>query len=419
MGFITDLVTRGNGILSEDWNNAIKSFLTGEDVAPINTSAGKPVTAQTSLTVSAVYSCVRIIAWTIASLPLIVYERMEPRGKERATKNSTYNILKNKPNEEQTPFEYMALTSVHQNLWGAGISEIEFDKKGNPVALWPIPPWTVEPIRIAKNQLAYKVNMPDGSFELLSSYQVLVFPALNTTRDRWMSPIAVHRETVGLSMAMKDFGAKVFGQGTNPAGVISFQNKMPKEYGEESVRKKFRDNYAGLSNSHRLMLLDDGAKFERVGIPPEDAQYLESQKFGISEIARIYNVPLHLLQMHEKSSSFGKGLEEMTQGFITYSLRPYLVQWEQEINRKLIFDPKYYAEFLVDALLRGNLIDRYNAYQIGRNGGWLSADDIRVMENMNPLPDGQGEQYLIPLNMTNAENINSTEGEPEGDNDEG
>jgi HK97 family phage portal protein len=364
--------------------------------------AGATVSEESALGVSSVYSAIRLLAWTIASLPLPVYERLEPRGKVRATSHPMYKLLHDEPNSEQTSFEWRALMSVHQNLWGAGISEIEFDNQGRPVALWPIPPWCVVPKRTINKELVYEVTV-DGQTKRLWPYQVLVFPALSTSRDCWKSPIKVHRETIGLSMAVKEFGASTFGQGTNPSAILSGL-RFAKDDNEESVRKKFSDKYSGLGNSSRLMLLEDGVNFTRIGLPPEDAQYLESQKFNISEIARIYNIPLHLLQDHEKSTSWGSGIEEMNLGLITFTLRPYFVQWEQEIKRRLFSgEDRYFAEFLVEGLLRGKTKERFEAYKAGHAMGVFSIDDIREMENLNALPNGLGDLRMVPLNMQSIE----------------
>lgn len=366
------------------------------------TSAGKRVSQESALGVSAVYSCVRLIAWTIASLPLVTFKELNP-GKKRAKDHPLYKLLHDKPNSEQSSFQWRALTSIHQNLWGAGISEIEFNKAGQPVALWPLPPWKVTPKRTANTKdLVYEVSI-DGQIKMLWPGQVIVFPALSTSVDAWMSPIAIHRETVGYAMALREFGSKTFGTGTNPAGILSGL-KFNKEVSEESLREKFGTKYTGLGGAHRIMLLEEGTKFERIGLPPEDAQYLESNSFAVREIARIFNVPLHLIQETEKSTSWGSGIEEMTSGFITYTMRPYFVQWEQEFKNRLVFDEDVIVEFIVEGLLRGKLLERYQAYAVGRQWGWLSADDVNELENRNPLPDGQGKIYLVPMNMIDARN---------------
>lgn len=397
MGFITDTLKekRGRQQLLDAWYG-------GDDIyAEGPTASGALVSEQSAMRISAVYACVKIVAWTLASLPLPTYRRMQPRGKERAYEHSNYLLLHDRPNPEQTSFEWRALMSAYQNLWGLGLSEIEYDRRtGAPAALWPIPPWRVEVMRSSgAAQRFFRVTLPDGGKQNLAPQQVLEFRALSTHPDHVMSPVAVHRETIGLSAAMKKFGARTFGQGTNPAGIVTTDQQL-KEETINSLRDYLAENYAGLSRSHRLMMLHGGLKFDRVGLPPEDAQYLESQKFGIAEIARIYNVPLHLLQEHQSSTTWGSGLEELNQGFVTFTLRPYLVQWEQELKRKLFYNPAdqdYFAEFLVDGLLRGNQKDRTEAYQKRFMMASLSPNDIRELENENPYEGG--DEYYVPVNM--------------------
>jgi len=370
------------------------------DLTAEKTAAGAAVSESIALGVTSVWACVRLIAHAIAMLPMPVYRRLDPRGKMRAPEHPLYRLLHNQPCPELTAFDWRRLLAVHQNVWGAGIAEIEFDRYGEALALWPLPPWRVNPKRTDSRALYYEIVLDDGTTRALQAYRVLVFTSLQAQTGGWLSPIGVHRETIGMSLALTEFGAKTFGQGINPAGLLTHPGRM-KEQSEEALRARFLP-YEGLGRSHRLMFLEDGMKFERVGMPPEDAQYLQSRQFSISDIARIYNVPLHLLQSHEKSTSWGSGLEELNAGFVTYTLQPYLTQWEQEIASKLFsIDNEHFAEFLVAALLRGKLSDRYTAYATGRQWGWLSVNDVRELENMNPVPDG--DMYLVPGNMTPAD----------------
>jgi HK97 family phage portal protein len=394
MPFLTDLLTEKRDLVS-GMKNAMPLLV--NVFGGMDTASGKNVNENVALSLTAVYSCIKIIAWNMASLPVITYKSLEPRGKERDKKYYLYKLLHDAPNEVQTSFEWISLMSVHQNLWGAGISEIEFDGNGNPIALWPLPPWLVTPKKIKDSrQLVYEVDVENKKYTLRSN-QVVCFRSLGTGMyDNWMSPIAIHRETIGAALAVKEFGAKTFGQGTNPSGIIEMAGAI-KEGSEDSLRKKL-GQYSGLGGSHRLMLLDNGMKFNRIGIPPKDSQFLESKSFDIAEIARVYNIPLHKLQELSKSTSFGSGIEEMNLDFVSSTLRPYLVQWEQEIKRKLIFD-EHFVEFLVAGLLRGKLTERYNAYKTGQNTGFISPDDIREFENMNPIPGGIGNVYMVPLNM--------------------
>jgi len=230
-----------------------------------------------------------------------------------------------------------------------------------------------------------------------------------------MSPVKVQRETIGMAMAVKEFGAKTFGQGTNPAAIVTYQGRM-KEGAEQSLEDKMK-KYVGLGKSHRLMLLENGMEFKRVGLPPEDAQFLETQRFSVSEIARIYNIPLYMLHELEKQTSFGTGVEEQKNGFVTFSLTPHLVQDEQEFKDKLFSDiaPGYFPEYNLNALLRGKLADRVLAYGKLFAMGSISANEIREKENMNPVKDG--DKYYVPLNISEVDKLNDNQVISEDDND--
>jgi len=397
MGFLTAMIpeTRSDEF---DMNRYIQSYLTGDDYLPVNTSAGVPVSESNSLSIAAVYDAVRLISWTKAMLPLVINKRLKPSGKERAHSHYLYNLIHNKPNDEQTSFEWRSLTMTHELLWGAGISEIEFDKvTGVPVALWPIPPWRVEPKRLEDGSIYYVVKLDDGEEKLLASFQVLVFKMMSTSSYKWLSPIELHRETIGLDMSQQDYAAKIYGSGINPAGILSGLS-FKEEDTEATIKKKYGDAYAGLNAGKRLMLLEDGVKFERVGMPPQDAQYIESRKFSVEEIARIYNIPVSMLKSHEKSTSWGTGLEEFNIWFVTYTLMPYIVQWEQEITRRLFDgDNEYYPKFVVDALLRGKYLDRMEGYSKGVSSGVYTPNEARGLEDRNPK-DG-GDTLLVPLNL--------------------
>jgi HK97 family phage portal protein len=362
------------------------------------TSSGVAVNQESALKLTAVYACVRLIAWTIASLPIKVFDEVG-NGKVSDKTSPVYKLLHDKPNDDQTPFEFKSLLSVHQLLWGAGFAEIKFDPTGQPVSLTVIHPATVEIKRTESDVRFYRVRTASGGYRNIQKENMLHFPALLTDRDSIKSPIMVHAETIGFAQAVRKFGAKTFGSGTNPAGMLTFPDGVNLSKTSEDSLKESLKQYAGLGGAHKVMWIPGGGTFQRIGLPPEDAQYLETQKFTTSDIARIYSVPLFLLQDIEKSTSWGTGLEEMGNAYVKFTLLPYFVQWEQEIKLKLIYEPNKYCKFNADALMRGKLLERYQAYNIGRNGGWLSADDIRAKEDDNPLPDGLGETYLIPSNM--------------------
>jgi len=400
MGFLSNLIseTRSSSIVSGIRNppEILVNMLGG-----LPTKSGAQVNEETVLGLTAVWLAVRLLASLEASLPLITYKKLKPRGKERASDHYLYKMLHDQPNSELTSFDYRFVSAAHKFIWGAAISEIEFDSKGYPIALWPIPPRRVEPKRTVNKELVYEVNV-DNKIYTLRKEQVVCVRFFPMDTDGWLSPISVHRETFGASLAVKEFGARTFGQGTNPSGILTGL-KFKQGANEESLLKKVKEAYEGLSNSHRLMLLEEGVKFERIGIPPQDAQYLETQKFHISEASRIWNIPANLLHEHEKNTTWGSGIEETNIGFVAFSLRPSLVQIEQELNKKVIYEDDMFVEFLIDGLLRGKLNERYEGYKTGLNNGFLCPDDVREFENMNPLPNGLGQVFMVPLNMQSIE----------------
>lgn len=362
------------------------------------TLAGVPVNEEVAMSLTAVYSCVNLISRTYSVVPAHLNRRLKPRGKERDAKNPLYRLIHDRPNPEQTSFKWRQVSMAHKKLWGAAISEIERDANGYPIALWPIPPWRVQQKRTLADELFYEVTTGTKIYQLWPR-DVLVLSELSTTPDKWMSPIALHRETIGSAIAVKQYGAKTFGSGINPAGILSGL-AFSEEDTEESIRKKYTVPYQGMDGNSRLMLLEEGVSFTKIGLPPEDAQYLETRRFDISEIARIYNVPLYMLADHEKQTSWGTGIEEQKDGFMTFTMLPEFAEAEQELNLKLLYNnPDLFFEFLTIGLLRGTPKSRAETYKIFQEMGALSPDDIRESENLNPLPDGIGDVYLVPLNF--------------------
>ena len=234
------------------------------------------------------------------------------------------------------------------------------------------------------------------------------------------SPISLMRQAIGLSMAAEKFGAKFFGNDARPGGILLH----PGQLGDEAAKRlteTWESRHGGLSGAHRVAVLEEGLSYKEIGIPPDDAQFLETRKFQVNEIARIYRIPPHMLADLERATF--SNIEHQSIDFVTHTIRPWLVRWEQSIKQNLMVPAdrdRYFAEFLVDGLLRGDTKSRYEAYAIGRQNGWFSADDIREMENLNPLPDGKGEEYLIPLNMIPAGSAPATVAETdEGDRGSG
>ena len=364
------------------------------------TYSGVTVTEETAVRMTAVFSCIRLLSWTLAFLPLPVYERVEPKGKTRAPRHPNYRLVHDRPNPEQTAFSWKALKMAHLCLYGNAYSEIEFDRNGRPVALWPIPPWRVQVKRTENMEKVYELSLPNGKQKILRPFQIIHILGLSTDGMKGLSPIAAARQAIGLGLAAEEFGARFFGEGANVGGVAEHPGKLS-EAGSTNLRNQLNEKYAGLGKSHRIMLLEEGMKYQRVGIPPNDAQFLDTQKFQVSQIARLYNVPLHMLQEHEKSTSWGTGLEEMVLGFIKFTMSPWFVNWEQELNWKL-FDEreqdKHFVEFVVEGLLRGDSKARAEFYNRIFQVGGFSVNDILEKENMNPIGP-EGDEHFVPMNM--------------------
>jgi HK97 family phage portal protein len=369
------------------------------------------VTQSSSLTNATVYACVRILAETVASLPLIVYRRLE-RGKERAEDYYLYEILHDRPNPLMTSFELRETLQGHLALWGNSYCEIDYDSAGRVTALWPLRPDKVLNINKAGETVSYEYQLPDGKTTWLSGSRVWHIRGLSGDGLRGMSPIELMRNSIGLSMAAEKYGSKFFGNNARPSGVLQHPGVLGDEAAKQ-LRESWNEMHMGLDNAQRVAILEEGMTYNQIGIPPEDAQFLETRKFQMGEIARAYRIPPHMIGDLDRATF--NNIEHQGIEFVTHTIRPWLVRWEQSISRDLMTETerkKYFAEFLVDALLRGDTMSRYQAYAIGFQNGWLSQNDIRERENMNPIEGG--DDYYVPLNLASSTEVGGKDEGEEG-----
>lgn len=382
------------------------------------TPAGVQVNQQNSLQQAAVFACVRVLAETEAMLPLILYKRL-PRGKERATNHRLYSILHSLANPEMTSMELRETLMGHVGLWGNGYAEIDYANGGWIKGLWPLRPDKMKVMRRA-GQLRYVYQMPAGSdppYVELPFNRILHIRGLGFDGLVGYDPIGLAQNTIGLALAAEEFGSRLFGNGTQLGVTYEHPGKLSDD-AYKRLQKSIESRHQGLTNAHRLMILEEGMKATQVGIQPENAQFLETRKFQVVDIARFYRMQLHKIGSLENATF--SNIEHQGIEFVTDTMQPWLTRWEQAIYRDLLTPAErmeYYAEHLVDALLRGDTVSRYQAYNIGRNGGWLSANDIREKENMNPV-DG-GDVYLVPLNMVPADQVGAGGGDAEGQRSRG
>lgn len=388
------------------WGNTY-SFFFG------STSSGKTVNERTAMQTTAVYACVRILAETIASLPLQTYKRTE-NGKEKAIDHYLYRLLHDEPNPEMTSFVFRETLMSHLLLWGNAYAQIIRDGGGKVIALYPMQPQQMKVDRTSAGEIYYEYQNDIG-LVILRKEEVLHIPGLGFDGLVGFSPIAMAKNAIGMAIATEEFGATFFSNGANPGGVLEHPGvvKDPKR-----VRESWNAVYQGSNNAHRIAVLEEGMKFTPIGIPPEQAQFLETRKFQINEIARIFRIPPHMVGDLEKSSF--SNIEQQSLEFVKYTLDPWVIRWEQSIQRALLSSAdksSYFIKFNVDGLLRGDYQSRMSGYSVGRQNGWLSANDIRELEELNRIPDEEGGSlYLVNGNMTKLQDAgafatkNQTEG---------
>ena len=377
------------------------SFLFGR------TTSGKPVNERTAMQTTAVYACVRILAEAIASLPLHVYEYQDDGGKKLVHDHPLYYLLHDEPNPEMTSFVFRETLMSHLLIWGNAYAQIIRDGAGRVLGLYPLLPDKMDVQRDDRGNIYYVYSRNSDENPMFKEYgdirlkaeDVLHIPGLGFDGLIGYSPIAMAKNAVGMTLACEEYGASFFANGANPGGVLEHPGVLKDP---SKVRESWNSVYRGVNNAHKIAVLEEGMKYQQIGIPPEEAQFLETRKFQINEIARLYRIPPHMVGDLDKSSF--SNIEQQSLEFVKYTLDPWVIRWEQSLQRSLLLPGekgKYFIKLNVDGLLRGDYQSRMNGYAVGRQNGWFSANDIREMENMNPIPDEEGGNlYLINGAMT-------------------
>ena len=377
------------------------SFLFGR------TTSGKPVNERTAMQTTAVYACVRILAEAVASLPLHVYEYQDDGGKKLVHDHPLYYLLHDEPNPEMTSFVFRETLMSHLLIWGNAYAQIIRDGAGRVLGLYPLLPDKMDVQRDDRGNIYYVYSRNSDENPMFKEYgdirlkaeEVLHIPGLGFDGLIGYSPIAMAKNAVGMTLACEEYGASFFANGANPGGVLEHPGVLKDP---SKVRESWNSVYRGVNNAHKIAVLEEGMKYQQIGIPPEEAQFLETRKFQINEIARLYRIPPHMVGDLDKSSF--SNIEQQSLEFVKYTLDPWVIRWEQSLQRSLLLPGekgKYFIKLNVDGLLRGDYQSRMNGYAVGRQNGWFSANDIREMENMNPIPDEEGGNlYLVNGAMT-------------------
>lgn len=369
-------------------------------------SAGKCVTERSAMQMTAVYACVRILSEAVAGLPLHLYKYNSNGSKEKALEHPLYFLLHDEPNPEMTSFAFRETLMTHLLLWGNAYAQIIRNGKGDVVALYPLMPNRMTVDRDKNGNLYYQYNTSsddartmEGATVRLLPYEVLHIAGLGFDGLVGYSPIAMAKNAIGLAIAAEEYGSKFYANGASPSGVLEHPGTLKDP---SKVRDSWNAAFAGSGNSHRVAVLEEGLKYTPISISPNEAQFLETRKFQIDEIARIFRVPPHMVGDLEKSSF--SNIEQQSLEFVKYTLEPWIVRWEQSISRSLLSrneKSSYFVKFNVDGLLRGDYASRMSGYATARQNGWMSANDIRELENLDRISDEEGGNlYLVNGSMT-------------------
>ncbi|MFR1178943.1 MAG: phage portal protein [Bacilli bacterium] len=389
-----------------------KNYLSGSSYNVLfgRTTSGKNVDERSAMQVTTVHACVRILAEAVAGLPLHAYRYLSGGAKEKAIEHPLYYLLHDEPNPEMTSFVFRETLMSHLLLWGNAYAQIIRNGKGEILALYPLMPNRMTVDRASNGEIYYTYMVNDSDNPTLKAQgqvylrkeDVLHIPGLGFDGLVGYSPISMAKNAVGMALACEEYGAKFFENGASPSGVLEHPSIIKNP---DKLRESWNSLFQGSGNSHRVAVLEEGLTFKPIAISPNEAQFLETRKFQIDEIARIFRVPPHMVGDLERASF--SNIEEQSLEFVKYTFNPWVTRWEQAIQRSLFLESEkreYFVKFNVDGLLRGDYESRMNGYATARQNGWMSANDIRELENMDLIPDGLGGNlYLINGAMTKLE----------------
>lgn len=405
MSFLSSLFRSRDKPVKDRTSGSAYTFFMG------GSSAGKNVNERSAMQMTAVYACVRILSEAIAGLPLHMYRYKDEGGKEKATGHTLYHLLHDEPNPEMTSFVFRETLMTHLLLWGNAYAQIIRNGKGEVIALYPLMPNRMEVNRDTNGMLYYvyqkssdDVPTMEGSSVILSPSEVLHVPGLGFDGLVGYSPIAMAKNAIGLSMAAEEYGAKFYANGAAPSGVLEHPGVLKDP---AKVRDSWNAAFGGSSNSHKVAVLEEGLKYTPISISPNEAQFLETRKFQIDEIARIFRVPPHMVGDLEKSSF--SNIEQQSLEFVKYTLDPWVVRWEQSLSRALLSETEkksYFFKFNLEGLLRGDYQSRMQGYSIGIQNGFMCPNDVRELENLDLIPDELGgNKYMVNGNMVDLKNV--------------
>jgi HK97 family phage portal protein len=377
-------------------------------VGGATSTTGAVVNERTAMGIPGVLACVRVLADSVAFLPLKI-QKVQDGNRSDAREHPLWTVLHDLPNPEMTAFEFKQTMQGHLTLRHNAYAEIERDSVGRVVGLWPLNPCKMDVLRDEQKNKVWTYELPDGQKVKWTWRDPKRQPApilhIRGLGDGTVgsSPLEMLRNSLGMTIAAEEYGARLFSNAAQPRGILQSPSKLSVE-ARRNLKSSWEAAHSGLSNAHRVAVLEEGLTWQQVGMSADDAQFLETRRFQLGELARAFRVPPHMIGDTERSTSWGTGIEQQQIGFLIFTLMPWLACWEQAIARDLLSVKTFsthQVKFVVNGLLRGDIQSRYQAYAIGRQWGWLSANMILALEDMNGIGT-QGDVFMNPTNMQDA-----------------
>lgn len=370
------------------------------------TSTGKSVTPETAMTSVPFFAGVRLISETVGRLPQILYRREDGDNRARATDKKLYGLLHDEWNPEMSARTGKSTLTGHIVTRGNGYARKVRDDLERVAELWPLRPDRMSVLRDSETGAKfYRYRIESLGDEVdFAADDILHIPGFGFDGYVGYSIVSLFRESLALGLSAQEFGAKFFKSGAQPAGIITH----PAAWDQtriDTFAKAFQRNHSGPTGAQRIAIVEEGVSWESVGMSLDDAQFLDTRKFQRGETATMLNIPPHMLQDVERSTSWGTGIEEQTLGFAVFSMGSWNDLWDTEVNRQLVrpaYGSSHYVETLIDALLAGRALDRWKVYQMARHLGVMNGDQIAKRENLPAPADGSGAAYWRPANLVDA-----------------
>ena len=382
--------------------------------------SGEVVNERSSMQIATVYACVRLLAESVAGLPLHLYEYTDEaeQNKQKAKEHPLYKILYRQPNDEMTSFTFRETMMTHLLLWGNAYAQIIRDGRNNVLGLYPLQPDQMEVDRDKQGRIiyiyhAYSDDVPNlqNKDYIFRADEIFHVPGLGFNGLIGFSPIAMMKNALGSAIAVEKYGSAFFKNGAQPAGVLEHPGTLKNP---ERIRENWSDVYGGPQNAHKVAVLEEGMQYKAISLPPEDSQFLSTRQFGVNEICRIFRVPPHMVQ--DLSHATFSNIEHQSIDYVVYTLTPWLSRFEQAITKDLLLPSEqdtFFPRFNVDGLLRGDYASRSSGYASGISNGYLSPNDVRRLENMDLIPPEKGgDDYYLNGGYVKLENVRTAESAP-------